>query len=77
LLWLGSNRRNAQRRFGGRLGGRRCDARQCGELTLEIKQFTMQGIVLLRGEFGQLRQSLAKLALPPESINSQRRRAQH
>jgi hypothetical protein len=46
-------------------------------LALEIEQFTMQGIVLLRGEFGQLRQSLAELALPPESVNSQRRRAQH
>jgi hypothetical protein len=46
-------------------------------LTLEVKQFTMQSIVLLRGEFRQLGQSLAKLALPPESINRQRRRAQH
>jgi hypothetical protein len=60
-----------------RLRGGGSHVRQSRDLPLEFQQFTMQGIILLRGEVGHFGQSLAKCVLAPEKIKSQRRRAQH
>jgi hypothetical protein len=51
--------------------------RNCSDLSLDIKQLTMQRVIPFRSEVGHFGQSLAKVVLAPEKIKSQRRRAQH
>jgi hypothetical protein len=54
-----------------------CDLLQSCDLALEIEQFTVQGIILLRGLCGHFRQSLTKVVRPPKKIEGKRRRAQN
>jgi hypothetical protein len=51
--------------------------RNCSDLSLDIKQLTMQRVIPFRSEVGQFGQSLAKVVLAPEKIKRKRRRAQH
>ena len=43
--------------------------RKCSDLTPELQQFAMQGIVLLRAQVSKFFDLSAKLALSPDCIN--------